>query len=43
MSRPLGGSYAPDDGYSWYTFTFIDNLSAGIITKTQSLELIFED
>ena len=41
MSRPSGGSYAPDDGYSW--FTFIDNLSAGIITKTQSLELIFED
>ena len=29
-----------NDGYSW--FTFIDNLSAGIITKTQSLELSFE-
>ena len=30
-----------NDGYSW--FTFIDNLSIGIITKTQSSELIFED
>ena len=30
-----------NDGYSW--FTFIDNLSTGIITKTQSSELIFED